>query len=417
MTGKEDMIARRVRKQYEQFPYPTPGEDLAPFFDGQVAELGFPRDFSHLMWPCHPPRADLDMLIAGCGTTQAVRYAAAHPQADITAVDISEASLEECRKLLARHRVKNVRLVQSALEDLPALGARYDFVACTGVIHHLAEPGAGLAALREALKPEGSMYLMVYAPFGRDAIYLLQNLFGRLGLRADDPLAPDAVGEIRCLLERLPPAHPLHFRKRCFPDLAQTAELVDYLLHPCDRAYTIDELYRELEGAGLTVQHLINRAHYEAELGDECPLLSSKLEALDEPDRLAAGELCRGGIFKHELFCCRADRAPETFAMDFQSRPPGRVIPWTSPSLVLEYAGGAGEEKVVVAASASHHFDDLKFRLDRVDTWLLNAIDGRRTLAEIAGRLQARDPSLTAGVLADRCRRLYRRDLVFPRIS
>jgi len=37
--------------------------------------------------------------------------------------------------------------------------------------YHLADPDAGLRALRAALRPGGARYLMVYAPYGRTGVY------------------------------------------------------------------------------------------------------------------------------------------------------------------------------------------------------------------------------------------------------
>ena len=52
----------------------------------------------------------------------------------------------------------------------------FDQIVCTGVLHHLADPDVGLSALRSVLKPDGAMQLMVYAPYGRTGIYMLQDI-------------------------------------------------------------------------------------------------------------------------------------------------------------------------------------------------------------------------------------------------
>ena len=58
----------------------------------------------------------------------------------------------------------------------------FDLIVCTGVLHHLADPDAGLRALRSVLNPKGAMYLMVYAPYGRTGVYMLQDYCRRLGI-------------------------------------------------------------------------------------------------------------------------------------------------------------------------------------------------------------------------------------------
>ena len=44
------------------------------------------------------------------------------------------------------------------------------------MIHHLPDPGEGLAALAAALKPEGGINLMVYGAIGRTGTYHMQDL-------------------------------------------------------------------------------------------------------------------------------------------------------------------------------------------------------------------------------------------------
>ena len=44
---------------------------------------------------------------------------------------------------------------------------RFDHVCCTGVLHHMEEPGAGWRVLRDLLKPGGLMRIGLYSRAGR----------------------------------------------------------------------------------------------------------------------------------------------------------------------------------------------------------------------------------------------------------
>jgi hypothetical protein len=50
----------------------------------------------------------------------------------------------------------------------------------------LPDPDAGLRALRNVLKPDGAMQLMVYATYGRAGIYMLREFCRRVGIQATD---------------------------------------------------------------------------------------------------------------------------------------------------------------------------------------------------------------------------------------
>ena len=81
----------------------------------------------------------------------------------------------------------------------------FDEIVCTGVLHHLANPEAALRALRDVLDPDGAMHLMVYAPYGRAGIYMLQEFCRRIGIQASD----DEIRDLIVTLGALPARHPL----------------------------------------------------------------------------------------------------------------------------------------------------------------------------------------------------------------
>ena len=59
---------------------------------------------------------DQDILIAGCGTSQAARYALGEPTARVTAIDISETSLRHTRRLQRKYQLANLTLHQLPIE-------------------------------------------------------------------------------------------------------------------------------------------------------------------------------------------------------------------------------------------------------------------------------------------------------------
>lgn len=413
-TAAQASVTRQVRDQYERFPYPSKDGDLQPFISGQRAEVGFPRQYYHQLWPHQGKREDLDILVAGCGTSQAARYAAAHPKAHVTGIDLSATSLAQCQALCQQYNINNVSLQQMSLLDLPELNRQFDYIVCTGVIHHMASPGAGLDALRQALRPGGSLYLMVYARYGRDAIYLLQQLLRELDIQARQ-LDDRDVAALLELLERLPSTHPLHFRRKQFPDIGKTAELIDYLLHVQDEPFTIKQLYQLLQQHEFSVQHLINRAHY---LQDALPmtLRNTALNSMDETQQLAIGELLRAGIDKHEVFCVRSDRAVADWRISLSDEQADDHIPVRSPALQTELIRQP-QGIMLRAHSSSHQFADLQFNLSPEQAQVLNSIDGQRSLHTIHAYLQQHQRNISHEQLHEICRWLIERDLIFLRGS
>jgi SAM-dependent methyltransferase len=85
-----------------------------------------------------------------------------------------------------RHGPANLQLHLLPIEELPTLRREFDLVVSTGVLHHMADPPAGLKALAGCLRPGGVMALMHYAKYGRIGVELLESVFRDLGLRQDD---------------------------------------------------------------------------------------------------------------------------------------------------------------------------------------------------------------------------------------
>jgi len=98
------------------------------------------------------------VLEAGCGVgAQTVILASRSPQARITSIDVSAASLAEAGKAVRAAGLDNVSLQQADIFRLPYAPASFDHVFLCFVLEHLAEPVAALRALKRVLKPGGSI--------------------------------------------------------------------------------------------------------------------------------------------------------------------------------------------------------------------------------------------------------------------
>jgi 2-polyprenyl-3-methyl-5-hydroxy-6-metoxy-1,4-benzoquinol methylase len=184
MSGPSDP-ADEVRAFYESHPYPAPLSSL-----DQHRELyrnpDRRRAVSLLLWPTRKPRPDRKILIAGCGTSQAVIHAMREPDAEVVGIDISEASLGHTRDLQRKYGLRNLELRRLAIEDVGELGKTFDEIVCTGVLHHLPDPDLGLRSLRAALAQDGALHIMVYAAYGRAGVYMMREYCRLLGVRATE---------------------------------------------------------------------------------------------------------------------------------------------------------------------------------------------------------------------------------------
>jgi SAM-dependent methyltransferase len=367
-----------VRAFYERLPYPPPLTSL----DGHRALYRDPerrRALFHRIWPTERPGEHQEILIAGCGTSQAARYALREPNARVTAIDISETSLRHTRELQQKYSLKNLELHQLPLESVQTLGRCFDLIVCTGVLHHLPDPDCGLRALHDVLSRKGALDLMVYASYGRAGVYMLQEYCRmlRIGTTADD------LRDLRTLLEALPRNHPMAELLGRAKDFRRPEAIADALLHPRDRAYTVPELYAWLQRCGMSFGRWVEQAPYLP----QCGALAStghgkRLDALPAPAQHAAAELFRGTMTQHRVIAYRGDWSSGGQGIHFTGEEWREYVPVRLPwALCIRERVPAGS--VAVLLNPTHQHRDLVLPINSAQNHLLGQVDGQRKLGEI----------------------------------
>ena len=370
--------ADAVRAFYESHPYPAPLRDL----DRHRELYRNPdrrRALSLLLWPTERPRADREILIAGCGTSQAATYALREPDTHVTAIDISETSLAHTRELQQKYGLRNLELHRLAIEEVGELGRTFDQIVCTGVLHHLPDPDTGLRALRNVLRPDGAMHLMVYAAYGRAGIYMMQEYCRLLGVGA----TAQELHDLGATIGALSSDHPIAGVSRRTKDFTYPDALADALLHPQDRAYTVPQLYAWLQRCGLSFGRWFEQAPYLPQCGAIASLPhATRLVSLPPPLRHAAVELLRGTMTRHSFIAYRDDRHGESQPITFDGDAwrgwvPLR-LPWT---LCIRDRVPPGSAAVLI--NRAHTYPDLALSIDAAQERVFAAIDGNRSVEQI----------------------------------
>lgn len=372
-----DAGADPIREFYTNHPFPPPLENLDRalelYKDDNVRRSEF-----HLLWPNREYRADVDVLVAGCGTWQAAKYALCHPGARVTAIDVSTTSLQHTERLKQKYSLTNLEVRPLSIESAGDLNHSFDHIICTGVLHHLADPDAGLRALRSVLNRDGAMYLMVYAPYGRAGIYMMQEYCRTVGVET----TTEEIRDLIAVLRALPEHHPLLSAQGGSREFNGNA-LADTLLNPRDRSYSVPQLFDFLDSNEL----VLGRWYWQAPYLPVCGKISRtphafRLADLPERERYAEMELWRGLMPNHSFVAYRndADQTGAKIRIDedaFMQYVPIR-LPWTACLQQSLPPGAAG-----VLVNQTHVFQDLFVIIKIHEKQMFDAIDGRRNIAEI----------------------------------
>ena len=358
-------VSSLVARQYEAFAYPQPFADLTEEIRKGYSQVGDPALYGPVLWPRGRPQRRLKILVAGCGTIQAAYTAYMSPDEEVIGVDLSEASLAHERFLQERHGLTNLKLFKGDLLDVGSIGDRFDVILCTGVLHHMADPGAGLAALRDVLETDGVMVLMLYGQTVRTGVYMLQDAFRRIGIEQ----TPAGVAEVRSIIAELPSRHYAQDYIRAAEELKHDAAIVDTFLHPQDRAYTVPQLLDLIEDAGLAFQNWVDNFPYWRN-GAWAPdsAIAAAVDRLPPREHWAAVEMLRLSTGMHMCTVRHADADLAT--VDFDQGDWRRFTPHPAPGLSRKGPGlfeRGGRE----------------FRCSELEQFVLDGADGTRDIMEI----------------------------------
>ncbi len=379
-----------VSRQYERYRYPQPIQDL----EGWLANNWEWFDPSHahrILWPDREYKPDLDILIAGCRTNQAAVFAFMNPDAKVVAVDSSQSSLDHHQYLKDKHGLFNLELHLLPVEELPSLGRDFDLIVSTGVLHHLADPQAGMNAVARCLRPDGVMGVMLYAKYGRFGIELLQAVFRDLGLGQNEP----SIALVRQTLSLLPADHPVQPYLRVARELQFDDALVDTFLPSRERSHTVDDCIDLVTSAGLVFQGWFHKApYYPHEMFAAPNDVYPAINALPEPKLWSVKERPQSVTTRHFFMACRPDRPKESYTIDFSTQDCLDYVP-----LMRMRCGLSGTEIFRPgwrAALNSTHFP------------FVQHVDGKRTIREIAASVQSGASSLGSAARVEKfARKLF----------
>lgn len=245
LTAIDDATSQRVRAQYEAHPYPRwtaaapvePARSLDAWLRAELPGAPFA--------PLHDDGA-VDLLIAGCGTGQhALETARRFPRARVLALDLSRASLAYALRMTRAAGVGNVEFAHGDLLALPGTRS-FDAIEAVGVLHHLADPGAGWRRLLAVLRPGGLLRVGLYGERAREAIVAGRDYVAQHRFAAD----ADDIRRFRQVALEAPPDSPLA-RLTALRDFNSIAECRDLLFHVQEHRTTIARIKALLAELGV----------------------------------------------------------------------------------------------------------------------------------------------------------------------
>ena len=404
--SQPDNYLHAVRRQYEALPYPP----CNPENDRTRLVLTWLEDLPMINHYCFAGKQSFQnnfrALVAGGGTGDATIFLAEQlkaSNAEVVHLDMSLASIALARRRADIRGLTNITWVHASLLDLPALGlGEFDYINCSGVLHHLADPDAGLQALRGALKggdlvtaqSPGAMGLMVYATVGRTGVYQMQALMRMINApeEASSDDAQRKIAATRDLLASLPASNWFKRGEDLHGDHnIGDAGVYDLLLHSQDRSYSVGELFDWLQtdnGLHLEFSDLQRgRSPYlpHMVLGSKPPAMKGALRNRSRRQQYEMAELMTGSIITHSLYAttsasCTAPYGDAAYIPFFFHEP------LTGEVAAQVFASNKGQPFVL---KHQHSGTTVMVNPGKYAPQILRLIDGKRSFGEIFDQFRA----------------------------
>jgi len=298
-------------------------------------------------------------------------------------VDISAASMAMAKARMEARGLTCSKWVHGSILDLsPDELGLFQYINCIGVLHHLAEPEAGLSCLRRVLADDGAMGLMLYGRHGRRHVYHVQRMMsllctGETRLQDRLKIARQALTELSASgIVGISPEMAARLQHQDFDTY-----LIDTYLHEQDRPYTASEIHAFLASAGL---HLAEFTNFFGDKGRATALdydptlffshddLMQRAAQLPEPERQDLAEILGSSISMHAFY---ATTRPDTVA----SIADPTLAPYFPSTLGVEFRAaleqGLRELEVVFQSGLSRTFG-----FSGLAAATLAMVDGRRPI-------------------------------------
>jgi ubiquinone/menaquinone biosynthesis C-methylase UbiE len=249
----EDQGSMAVRDQYEHNPYPrwaTVGGAVIPENVASAAK-------------------GKAILVAGCGTgREAVDAALIFPAARVEAFDLSRTSLAYGIRKAREMGVRNLTFTQGDLLNVGHLRKAFDLIICSGVLHHLESPQAGLGALLEVLAPGGMLKLALYSTIARRTISDTRASIANAGFQPTN----QGIRDFRASIFARGDDDPVKKQLTAWQDFYSMSQCRDLIFPVRERTFTLLEISDMARDFGLSVLEVVpKRFAHRASYHDRFP--------------------------------------------------------------------------------------------------------------------------------------------------
>jgi len=164
-----------------------------------------------------------NVLEVGCGTGQISNYFSIGTNNNVVGLDPTIESLKLASNFAKNNNIQNVKFINADIFDDVLKDNFFDFIWCSGVLHHTKNPYSAFQIITKSLKDEGYILIGLYNKIGRIRTIIRKFFYKILGenfLKIVDPTLRNLKNDKD----------------------EQKAWIRDQYIHPVESLHTIDEV-------------------------------------------------------------------------------------------------------------------------------------------------------------------------------
>ena len=181
----EDTSTKTITKFYKESPFPNYKETdnkstISEKGDKNLLAAQFKKFIGYKK----------NVLEVGCGTGQLAIYFSIGTNNNIVGLDPTIDSLQLANNFTKKNEINNIEFVNADIFDDVLSDEFFNFIWCSGVLHHTKNPYGAFEILIKSLKKEGYVLIGLYNKIGRIRTIIrkyLYKIFGTVILNVLDP--------------------------------------------------------------------------------------------------------------------------------------------------------------------------------------------------------------------------------------
>ena len=216
----QDQVTKKVTDFYKESPFPNYKNDdnkstILAKGNKNILASQFKKFIGY----------NKNVLEVGCGTGQISNYFSIGTNNNVVGLDPTIESLKLASNFAKKNDIQNVKFVNADIFDDVLKDNFFDFIWCSGVLHHTKSPIEAFRIITKSLKNEGYILIGLYNKIGRIRTLIRKffyNIFGEFFLKIIDPTLRNFKNDKD----------------------EQKAWIRDQYIHPVESLHTLDEVLK-----------------------------------------------------------------------------------------------------------------------------------------------------------------------------